>query len=247
MQGAAAVEPMNLPGLAAFVSGQRAPIALAVVIGVLLVVALMRRAIGRDASAAAMLSERPDRAAVIGALGEALVAGRVRDLGCPVLRNVVLDDGVWSVEIDLLACVGDGIVVLEIKTWSGFIAGVADAPTWTRYGRGGRKDEVPNAVRQNWAHVAVVERFISDSGVCVRGYVVSAGSAQFAEELGRFVVPLADLGTVICVRPLLPGSREAVLQAWARLEASVAGSDRRRGAHIERVRSRRRVSIAGLR
>jgi len=36
-----------------------------------------------------------------------------------------------KLEIDLLVCVSDGVLVLEAKTWSGFISGLEAGPIWT--------------------------------------------------------------------------------------------------------------------
>jgi hypothetical protein len=52
-------------------------------------------------------------AAAFGALGEALVAGTVRELGWPTLRKVVLGARNASTELDLLARTSTSIVVLK--------------------------------------------------------------------------------------------------------------------------------------
>src|SRR5580693_7754950 len=77
------LEPLSLGGIAAFASVERLPIAAAVTVGVLIAGALWRRTRARDVSAASVLTEKPDRAAAIGALGEALVASEVSALGRP--------------------------------------------------------------------------------------------------------------------------------------------------------------------
>ena len=46
-------------------------------------------------------------------------------------RNVILRDGAHSIEIDLPVSVFDGILVLEAKTWFGFISGLEAGPIWT--------------------------------------------------------------------------------------------------------------------
>ena len=111
---------------------------------------LLRR---RDGGVTDAQAAQPDRAAALGALGEALVAGALCDMGWPTLRNVVLHEREASAEIDVLARAPNSIVVLEVKTWSGFIDGTAGAKEWVRVGAGGREASVPNAVRQNVAHV----------------------------------------------------------------------------------------------
>jgi hypothetical protein len=123
-------EPLGLGGLA-FASAERIPIAAAVTVGVLIATALWLRTQARGGRAACVLTEKPDLAAPIGAGGGTLVACEVSALGWPVLRNVTLRDGAHSMEIDLLVRVSDGILVLEAKTWSGFISGLVAGPIWT--------------------------------------------------------------------------------------------------------------------
>lgn len=233
-------DPLSPEGLLRFASGERLPIGAAAVTGALLGAALWRRRGGRDAIAAAGLAARHDRAVTIGALGEALVAGILRDLGYPMLRNVILRNGGHSVEIDALVRVPDGVLVLETKTWSGFVAGAEDALNWTRHGRDGRSDMLPNAERQNTVHVAAVESLIADLGVRVRGHVISAGTATFAIELMCLVVPVAELRVVMRGYERPTDCDDAgVSRAWARLQAEAMRSELRRAAHIARVRSRK--------
>jgi hypothetical protein len=233
-------DPLSPEGLLRFASGERLPIGAAAVTGALLGAALWRRRGGRDAMAAAGLAARHDRAVTIGALGEALVAGILRDLGYPMLRNVILRNGGHSVEIDALVRVPDGVLVLETKTWSGFVAGAEDALNWTRHGRDGQSDMLPNAVRQNTVHVAAVESLIADLGVRVRGHVISAGTATFAIELMCLVVPVAELRVVMRGYKRPTDCDDAgVSRAWARLQAEAMRSELQRAAHIARVRSRK--------
>lgn len=206
------------------------------------IAAWMKRFLGRrDGGATDAQAAQPDRAAALGGLGEALVAGVVRELGWPALRNVVLRERASSAELDLLVRAPHCIVVLEVKTWSGFVDGTAGAEEWVRYGAGGRGARAPNAVRQNRAHVGIVERAIGEREVRVFGLVVSAGHARYAERLRRHVVPLADLAAVLRVHaadvaPCRPASLD---RAWAILTREADRSEVRREAHAASVRSRR--------
>jgi len=160
------------------------------------------------------------------------------------LRNVVLRERASSAELDLLVRAPHCIVVIEVKTWSGFIDGPADAEQWVRYGAGCREARAPNAVRQNRAHVGIVERTIGGLGVRVFGLVVSAGHARYGERLRRHVVPLADLAAALRVHaadvaPCRPASLD---QAWAILTREADRSEVRREAHAAWVRSRRSIS-----
>ena len=62
---------------------------------------------------------QPDRAAALGALGEALVAGALREHGLAdaAQRGAAREQA--TAEIDLLARAPNSIVVFEVKTWSG--------------------------------------------------------------------------------------------------------------------------------
>jgi Nuclease-related domain len=202
----------------------------------------MKRFLGRDDGGATdAQAAQPDRAAALGGLGEALVAGVVRELGWPALRNVVLRERASSAEFDLLVRAPHCIVVLEVKTWSGFVDGTAGAEEWVRYGAGGCEAGAPNAVRQNLAHVGMVERAIGAREVRVSGLVVSAGRARYSERLRRHVVLLADLAAVLrahaaAVVPCRPASLD---RAWAILTREADRSEVRREAHAAWVRSRR--------
>ncbi|GBR07875.1 MULTISPECIES: nuclease-related domain-containing protein [Acetobacter] len=185
--------------------------------------------------------DQPDRAAALGALGEALVAGTIRDMGWPVLRNVVLRERGRSAEIDVIARAPGALVVLEVKTWSGFILGAAQAPSWTRHGRGDEAVAMPNAVAQNRAHVTAVERAIGDREVPVWGLVVSAGHARFAPALRAHIVPAAELSGVLRHGARADhGEVRRIERAWASLGREAARSPSRLAAHIARLQARYR-------
>jgi Nuclease-related domain len=184
---------------------------------------------------------QPNPAAAVGALGEALVAGALREMGWPTLRNVVLRERDASAELDILVRAPSAIVVLEVKTWSGFIEGAARAEQWIRYGAGGQQVGVPNAVRQNLAHVTMAERAIGDREVAVFGLVVSAGRGRYATSLQAHVVPLADLPDVLRTHSgrREPGSPSALDRAWTLMAREAEKSEARRAPHAAWVRSRR--------
>ena len=182
---------------------------------------------------------QPDRAAALGALGEALVAGALRDMGWPVLRNVVLRERGRSTEIDVIGRAPGALVVLEVKTWSGFIQGAAQAAAWTRHGRGNEAVAMPNAVTQNRVHVAAVERAIGDREVPVWGLVVSAGHARFAPALRAHVVPAAELAGVLRDSARGDhGERRKIERAWAALSREASRSPERQAGHIAWLKAR---------
>jgi hypothetical protein len=171
------------------------------------------------------------RAQRIGAAGESLTACELAGLGWPLLRNVILLEGNRSVETDFLLRVGDGIVALEVKTYAGFISGSEDSPFWTQH-LSGRQTQFLNPAIQNLAHVRALERFVSDCTLSIRGFVVSAGRARFADEIANIPVPLEVLRDVLRdharVAPLDQGRID---NAWRRLAAAAERSDARREAH----------------
>ena len=71
----------------------------------------------REVATADAQAAQPYPAAAVGALGEALVAGTLRDMGWPTLRNVVLRERDASAEVDVLVRAPNAVVVLEVKTW----------------------------------------------------------------------------------------------------------------------------------
>jgi len=194
----------------------------------------------RDGGATEAQEAQPDRAAAVGGLGEALVAGRLGETGWPALRNVVLRERGGSAEIDLLARAPNAVVVLEVKTWSGFIQGAASAASWIRHGGEGRELTVPNAVQQNLAHVAAVERAIGDSGVPVWGLVVCAGHARFAAPLRPHAVAVSAIGDVLQAqaKQARAADQDRIDRAWARLRQEAERSAGRQAAHIAWLRAR---------
>jgi hypothetical protein len=198
----------------------------------------------REAGVLGAQEAQPDRAAAIGALGEALVAGVLRDMGWPMLRNVVLRERGRSSEIDLIARAPAAIAVLEVKTWSGFIQGEARAASWTRHGKGNEVMAMPSAVIQNHVHVAAVERAIGDHAVAVWGLVVSAGHARFAAPLRPHVVDVSVIGTVLQAEAIRGRwcDPHRLDRAWARLRREAERSPGRREAHVAWLRSRERAA-----
>ncbi|MCB8878569.1 nuclease-related domain-containing protein [Acidisoma silvae] len=179
---------------------------------------------------------QPDRAAALGALGEALVAGVLRDMGWPVLRNVVLRGRGRSTEIDVIARAPAALVVFGVKTWSGSMHGTAEAAAWTRHSRG-EVVEMPNAVTRNRTHVHAVERTIGDM-LLVWGLVVSAGHARLAPALHMHVVPTANLVRVLSsIAEAAHSDPPAMERAWAILSREAARSPGRQTAHINWVKA----------
>ncbi len=164
--GAAVVEPLSsagavglLPQLPFVVSA----IGAGAVIAAVLAWSRPRTVANADAPCA---PSQEARAAGIGEVGERLVACKLAVLGWPALHNVILAGARGrTVELDHVVRAPDGIVVLETKTYSGFIAGGADAPRWTQHRAGGQQISFLNPAIQNLSHVRAVERFVADPAV----------------------------------------------------------------------------------
>ena len=181
------------------------------------------------------------RAHAIGTLGEGLVTAELERTGWPVLRNLILDLGDRTVEIDHVVQVPDGFVVLEVKTYRGFITGSEHDLRWTQHLRG-QRNQFLNPVRQNLLHLKALTTFIGDPRIFVRGYVVSAGSARFCPELADVSVRLCDLRRVINAELPTTDIQPGVREAWARLEAEALLSPRRREDHIRYARARKEAA-----
>jgi hypothetical protein len=193
----------------------------------------------REGGALVAQEAQPDRAAALGALGEALVAGVLRDMGWPMLRNVVLRERGRSTEIDVIARAPASFVVLEVKNWSGFIYGAPDVISWGRRGRGSDSIKLLNPVIQNRAHVNAIVRAIDDRTVPVWGLVVSVGNARFSPELLRHVVPIGKLeGILRGTAGGGPSNGKAMERAWAMLSREAKHSSERKAGHISWLKAR---------
>ena len=94
---------------------------------------------------------------------------------------------------------------------------------------------MPNALRQNAAHMRALRRVIDDASVSVRGYVVSAGAGRFAPQLARAIVPAAGLRTRLAGDAALQRRGGVQLEAaWSRLVAAAADGGAHRAAHATR-------------
>ena len=136
------------------------------------------------------------RAQALGRLGEGLVTAELETGGWPMLRNVILSVDGRTAEIDHAIRVPDGIILLEVKTFSGFITGSEHDLYWMQHVQG-RAYRILNPVRQNMRHVRALTTFIDDPTVNICGLVVSAGRARFCPELTNIAVPLTLLRQVI--------------------------------------------------
>lgn len=170
------------------------------------------------------------RAHAIGVLGEGLVTAELQKAGWPFLRNIILEVNGRTTEIDHLVKVPDGIIALEVKTYSGFISGTEHDLYWTRH-LSNEKHRLLSPIRQNLGHIRAIEAFLNDSRIAVRGFVVSAGRARFAPEIAPIPVPVSLLRRAILGEISATTTLPAVDAAWERLTAEASLSAARRAAH----------------
>src|SRR5271157_5689503 len=152
---------LTIASIAAFGAGRWLPLAIASGAGVLVTCIALPGA-GPGGGVNAALDPKARRAATLGALGEALVTSEVEALGWPVLANVILECGRGTVEIDHLVRAPDGILVIETKTYSGFVAGTEDAAQWTQQLRDGRRFLVQSPAMQSIGHLFAVSQAAID-------------------------------------------------------------------------------------
>lgn len=72
------------------------------------------------------------------------------------------------VQIDNIVVGPNGIFVIEVKNYSGYIAGYADLPFWTQYTEYNgfwKSIEIKNFVKQNWRHAMALKEYVLRSAI----------------------------------------------------------------------------------
>jgi len=144
-------------------------------------------------------------------------------------------------QIDHLVRTTQGIVVIETKTFSGWITGTLYSAEWAQHLAGGRiRHRFQNPVRQNHRHCKAVEAVIIGLTVPVHGRIVSAGRARFCKALEAVPIPVSALGQLVVDSPWMAridcGEPDA---AWTRLETLARRTPQLRRLHRAEVRARR--------
>ena len=231
------IDPLTIADLLAFVAGHWMQLVLLCAGGLVVAWRTARPAAGTAYPGDDRTGARTARSEALGKLGEALVASEIEALGWQCLRNVVLDLGGWMVEIDHLVRAPDGIVVIETKTYSGFVSGAENEIVWIQRLRDGRTISIPNPARQNLVHVRAVVQLIAAPTVSVRGLVVSAGNARFANGIKHIPVPVRELRGVLQSQTAIALFGQGTIDtAWRRLSTEASRSEARRMAHQHYVR-----------
>ena len=180
------------------------------------------------------------KAAITGRKGEISVARSLSTLGVPALHDVLLPDLLGVTQLDHLARAPDYILVIETKTYGGYIVGSLHSAEWVQHlAAGERRHVFQNPIRQNHRHCRAVETALAGLNVPIAGIIVSAGSAIFCDELQGSVVPLPRLGEVFCPAFQCRHDPRHLDIAWQRLIRVTADAESRREEHLDLVRGRR--------
>ena len=183
------------------------------------------------------------KAGITGRKGEALVARELARLGLPVLHDIVLADSRGLTQIDHVVLGLDAIIVLETKTYSGFITGDPRGREWTQdLAKGATRIAFQSPVRQNMRHRAAVLEIVADLPIAVRGYVVSAGTARFCDVLAGIVVALDGIARVVLPGAPVRTDERVLRMAWERLTAAAQAGEARRAEYLATVRTARGVA-----
>jgi len=182
---------------------------------------------------------REVKAGITGQKGEAAVARHLAHLGASALHDVILEDSRGLTQIDHLVLGLDAIIVIETKTFSGFITGSLHSNEWTQHlAQAATWTTFQNPVRQNHRHCLAALEIVGDLNVLVRGYVVSAGKARFGDALAGVVVPLDRLSDIFIPSDGPRADQSALRLAWERLVAAAQAAEARRAEHLEGVRAK---------
>ncbi len=181
------------------------------------------------------------RAKAIGTLGEALVTAELEKTECPFLRNVILKIDGHTVEIDHIIRTPNGIIALEVKTYSGRVTGAELDRYWSHH-VAGQTHRFLNPLIQNRMHVRALEQFLADTRVQVKGFVLSAGSACFCPDIAHLIVPLNEIQLTVRAEIRERDAQPNIQQAWKHLQSEALLRESRRRNHVLYIKSRRQAS-----
>ncbi len=181
------------------------------------------------------------KASITGQKGESAVASEIARLGLPALHDVILSDSRSVTQVDHLVLGLDAIIVIETKAFGGFITGELQGLQWTQHLAGGTmRNSFQNPARQNYRHCSAVREILLGLDVPIHGYIVSAGTATFCEELVGKVVPLKRLSDLFLAGPQSPTDSVVLRAAWERLVSAADQAEQHRNEHLQYVRGRGR-------
>ncbi|MCH4092691.1 nuclease-related domain-containing protein [Acetobacter sp.] len=184
-----------------------------------------------------------EQAIAKGQEGERRVNRVLQALGRPYLSNVYLRDELGELtQIDHLVKMQWGIVVIETKTYGGFISGTANPDRWKQSFRkfGSRKYYLfQNPFRQNYRHICVVQ-YVSGLQKNVFSRVVLAGDARTSLFIHKQVIRLRGLKSELQKRPEnAPNIDFTNLDlAWNRLRRQAKANEGCKAEHLGAVKAR---------
>ncbi len=180
------------------------------------------------------------KAGITGRKGESAVNRELATLGHPALHDVILADLFGLTQVDHLVRTPDAILVIETKTYGGYITGTLDSSEWVQHLAGGEvRHAFQNPARQNHRHCRAVAAATAGHDVPIAGAIVSAGSATFCADLEGAVIPIGRLGELFRLSSPRAHDAAALERAWRQLVAAVAATESRREEHHEAMRGRR--------
>jgi len=184
-----------------------------------------------------------------GAAGERRVARTLARARIPAVHDVTIRDRRGTHQIDHVAAAGDGLFVIETKTWRGDLRGHPGAATWILANPETKvAARVYNPIMQNETHTDVIGLI---ARVPVQSIVIMVGHARMPGGLPEPLMPLA--GAVLHMTKAGPPSPRA-LAGLAEIERlkQAAGQTAVASQHIRRMRrmkpaeSRSLWTVAGM-
>jgi hypothetical protein len=119
------------------------------------------------------------------------IAAALEDVAIERLTNVLLPDGMGGhIQIEHLLLTGQGLVVIDAKSFGGTIFASERMAEWTVIGTKGRFT-FPNPLGTLYDRVAALRQLVRD--VPVAGYVLFGGAADFSKGRPRDVLSTAEL------------------------------------------------------
>lgn len=172
-----------------------------------------------------------------GRAGEAAVGRLLQRVADDVVHDIVLTDRRGNrTQIDHIALLPGGLLVIETKNYSGLVFGQAHERNWTqRLGRSSNK--FYNPILQNRQHVEAVE--LAAPGVPVVGWVVFTDRSRFpkgrAEGVSQVSTFVRDIAGAL---PRAAGNPR-LAEAWTKLKNPNLASTAEKRAHLAELRTRR--------
>lgn len=177
----------------------------------------------------------------VGKEGELRVDRILKTVAMDHLTDVYLEDDRGLTQIDHIAKMPWGLVVIETKTYGGFISGSRNYQEWKQSFRLVGNDKYylfQNPVCQNFRHLTAVKH-VTGLNDHVFPMVVFAGSARTSRRVHNQIVRSKHLKTTLRQRPttdyLPEWKREA---AWDVLTRHVNANSGRAAEHREQLKKR---------